>query len=182
MIICSSACAPSIIVIDSTARSHSACSAGLPGTIWRRRRPRSMQAWAGVGGISCRNGIWIWIFATRKMSRATTYWPPIPKDCARTASIRSRARRCICLGISDMQRPPLPPFTEETAHQKVRMAEDAWNTRDPARVALAYTIDSRWRNRAEFLTGREAIQAFLTRKWSRELDYRLIKALWAFRD
>ena len=81
-----------------------------------------------------------------------------------------------------MERPPLPPFTEETAHQKVRMAEDAWNTRDPARVALAYTIDSRWRNRAEFLAGRDAIQAFLARKWSRELDYRLIKELWAFRD
>jgi uncharacterized protein len=81
-----------------------------------------------------------------------------------------------------MERPPLPPFTLETALQKVRMAEDAWNTRDPARVALAYTIDSRWRNRAEFFQGRDAIQAFLTRKWSRELDYRLIKELWAFRD
>jgi nuclear transport factor 2 (NTF2) superfamily protein len=81
-----------------------------------------------------------------------------------------------------MERPPLPPFTLYTALQKVRMAEDAWNTRDPARVALAYTIDSRWRNRAEFFQGRDAIQAFLTRKWSRELDYRLIKELWAFRD
>ena len=79
-----------------------------------------------------------------------------------------------------MDRPPLPPFTLETAAQKARMAEDAWNTRDPARVALAYTTDSRWRNRAEFLQGRDAIQAFLTRKWSRELDYRLIKELWAF--
>ena len=77
-------------------------------------------------------------------------------------------------------RPPLPPFTAETAAQKARMAEDAWNSRDPARVALAYTTDSRWRNRAEFLQGREAIQAFLTRKWSRELDYRLIKEVWAF--
>ena len=76
-------------------------------------------------------------------------------------------------------RPPLPPFTAETAAQKARMAEDAWNSRDPARVALAYTTDSRWRNRAEFLQGRDAIQAFLTRKWSRELDYRLIKELWA---
>ena len=83
---------------------------------------------------------------------------------------------------ADMQRPPLPPFSLETARQKVRMAEDAWNTRDPARVALAYTIDSRWRNRAEFFQGRDAIQAFLTRKWARELDYRLIKELWAFRD
>ncbi len=81
-----------------------------------------------------------------------------------------------------MDRPPLPPFTLATASQKVRMAEDAWNTRDPARVALAYTIDSRWRNRVEFLEGREAIQAFLVRKWSRELDYRLIKELWTFAD
>ncbi|MER7767341.1 nuclear transport factor 2 family protein [Kitasatospora sp. NPDC096140] len=80
----------------------------------------------------------------------------------------------------DGQRPPLPPFTEETARQKVRAAEDAWNTRDPQRVALAYTPDSRWRNRAEFLTGRERIAAFLTRKWQRELDYRLIKELWAY--
>ncbi len=81
-----------------------------------------------------------------------------------------------------MDRPPLPPFTAETAAQKARLAEDAWNTRDPARVALAYTIDSRWRNRAEFLQGRDAIAAFLTRKWNRELDYRLIKELWTFRD
>src|SRR5882762_7292027 len=81
-----------------------------------------------------------------------------------------------------MNRPPLPPFTAETAAQKVRMAEDAWNTRDPARVALAYTPDSRWRNRVEFLQGRAEIEAFLTRKWSRELDYRLIKELWAFRE
>jgi uncharacterized protein len=81
-----------------------------------------------------------------------------------------------------MDRPPLPPFTLETAAQKVRMAEDAWNSRDPARVALAYTIDSRWRNRSEFLQGRDAIQAFLMRKWSRELDYRLIKELWTYRD
>jgi uncharacterized protein len=81
-----------------------------------------------------------------------------------------------------VSRPPLPPFTLETAIQKVRMAEDAWNSRDPARVSLAYTIDSFWRNRTEFLSGREAIQAFLTRKWNRELDYRLIKELWAFRD
>src|SRR4029453_14106288 len=81
-----------------------------------------------------------------------------------------------------MNRPPLPPFTAETAAQKARMAEDAWNTRDPARVALAYTVDSRWRKRAEFLQGREAIEAFLTRKWNRELDYRLIKEVWAFRE
>ena len=81
-----------------------------------------------------------------------------------------------------MSRPPLPPFTALTAPQKARMAEDAWNTRDPARVALAYTTDSRWRNRSEFLQGRAAIEAFLTRKWNRELDYRLIKEIWTFRD
>ncbi len=79
-------------------------------------------------------------------------------------------------------RPPLPPFTLDTATQKVRLAEDAWNGRDPARVALAYTIDSRWRNRAEFLEGRDEIVAFLTRKWAREHDYRLIKELWDFRE
>ncbi len=78
-----------------------------------------------------------------------------------------------------MDRPPLPPFTTETATLKVRLAEDAWNSRDPARVALAYSEDSRWRNRAEFLQGRAAIQEFLARKWARELDYRLIKELWA---
>lgn len=77
-------------------------------------------------------------------------------------------------------RPPLPPFDAATAAQKARMAEDAWNTRDPARVAGAYTPDSRWRNRAEFFAGREAIVAFLQRKWARELDYRLIKEVWAF--
>jgi uncharacterized protein len=77
-----------------------------------------------------------------------------------------------------MNRPPLPPFTLETATEKVRMAEDAWNTRHPTRVALAYTVDSRWRNRTEFLQGRRAIEAFLTRKWQRELDYRLIKEIW----
>jgi len=79
-------------------------------------------------------------------------------------------------------RPPLPPFTHETAVRKVRMAEDAWNSHDPQRVALAYTVDSSWRNRSEFLVGRDQIVAFLTKKWSRELDYRLIKELWAFRD
>ena len=81
-----------------------------------------------------------------------------------------------------MSRPPLPPFTLESATQKVRMAEDGWNSRDPARVALAYSVDSRWRNRSEFLQGRAQIEAFLQRKWQRELDYRLIKELWAFRD
>ena len=79
-----------------------------------------------------------------------------------------------------MSRPPLPPFTHETAVQKVRLAEDGWNTRDPQKVAAAYTTDSRWRNRSEFLTGRQEIEEFLTRKWARELDYRLIKELWAF--
>lgn len=77
-------------------------------------------------------------------------------------------------------RPPFPPFTQETAVQKVRLAEDAWNSRDPVRVSLAYTVDSQWRNRAEFPQGREQIVAFLTRKWARELEYRLIKELWAF--
>ena len=78
-----------------------------------------------------------------------------------------------------MSRPPLPPFTAETAALKARMAEDAWNSRDPAKVSLAYTADSVWRNRGEFLAGREAIVAFLTRKWVKELDYRLIKEVWA---
>lgn len=76
-------------------------------------------------------------------------------------------------------RPPVPPFTLESARQKVRAAEDGWNSRDPAKVALAYTVDSRWRNRSEFLEGRAAIEAFLTRKWQREHEYRLIKELWA---
>ena len=79
-------------------------------------------------------------------------------------------------------RPPLPPFTAETAAQKARAAEDAWNMRDPVRVSLAYTEDSQWRNRAECLQGRADIVAFLTRKWARELDYRLIKEVWAFTD
>ena len=81
------------------------------------------------------------------------------------------------------ERPPLPPFTvTESAVQKVRLAEDAWNSRDPVRVALGYTPDSRWRNRAEFIEGRDQIQSFLIRKWVRELDYRLIKELWAYMD
>ena len=90
----------------------------------------------------------------------------------RRAGLRSRER--------PMSRPPFPPFNAETAAQKARMAEDAWNTREPARVALAYTEDSVWRNRAEFLKGRAEIEAFLVRKWQRELDYRLIKEVWAF--
>ena len=84
------------------------------------------------------------------------------------------------MASSEPARPPLPPFDAETATQKVRLAEDAWNTRDPNRVSLAYTSDSIWRNRAEFLTGRRAIQQFLIRKWAKELDYRLIKELWAW--
>jgi uncharacterized protein len=83
---------------------------------------------------------------------------------------------------TETPRPPFPPFTRATALQKIRAAEDAWNSRDPARVALAYTLDSEWRNRGEFLSGRAAIVAFLTRKWAHELDYRLIKELWAYSD
>jgi nuclear transport factor 2 (NTF2) superfamily protein len=86
------------------------------------------------------------------------------------------------MSTADESRPPLPPFNLQTARQKVRAAEDGWNTRDPQRVALAYTGDSRWRNRAEFISGRTQIAEFLARKWARELDYRLIKELWAFSD
>ncbi|GGX05270.1 hypothetical protein GCM10007242_08220 [Pigmentiphaga litoralis] len=84
--------------------------------------------------------------------------------------------------MSDAERPPLPPFNYATATLKVRLAENAWNGRDPAKVALAYTVDSRWRNRNEFATGRPEIIALLERKWAREHDYRLIKSLWAFHD
>jgi uncharacterized protein len=84
--------------------------------------------------------------------------------------------------IKPERRPPLPPFTLETAIQKVRLVEDAWNSRDPKRVSLGYNLSCRWRNRSEFFVGREPIVAFLRRKWARELDYRLIKELWAFRD
>ena len=84
------------------------------------------------------------------------------------------------MALAETARPPLPPFTRETAVQKARMAEDAWNSRDAVRVSMAYTTDSRWRNRSEFLAGREQIVEFLTRKWQRELDYRLIKEVWAF--
>ena len=82
----------------------------------------------------------------------------------------------------DQARPPIPPFDADTAAQKVRMAEDGWNSRDPEKVSMAYTVDSVWRNRAEFLQGREAIVEFLTRKWAKELEYRLIKEVWAFCD
>jgi uncharacterized protein len=81
-----------------------------------------------------------------------------------------------------MSRPPLPPFDHDTAIRKVRLAEDAWNTRSPAAIAQAYSLDSRWRNRSEFLQGREAIERFLQRKWQRELEYRLIKSPWAFNE
>lgn len=84
--------------------------------------------------------------------------------------------------MAENARPPLPPFTKETAVQKVRGAEDGWNSRDPDKVSLAYTIDSTWRNRSEFINGRKEIVEFLKRKWARELDYRLIKEMWAFAD
>ena len=86
------------------------------------------------------------------------------------------------MSTSENQRPPLPPFDREAAIKKVRLAEDAWNTREPERVATAYTVDSVWRNRSEFLSGREEIIQFLKRKWAKELDYRLIKELWAFHE
>lgn len=84
--------------------------------------------------------------------------------------------------MTDESRPPLPPFTLDTATRKVQAAQDAWNSRDPGRVALAYTADTEWRNRSEFLFGRDAVRAFLIRKWQRELDYRLEKQLWVFMD
>ena len=84
------------------------------------------------------------------------------------------------MNVEKETRPPVPPFTRETAIQKVRMAEDGWNSRDPQRISLVYTVDSQWRNRAEFAKGRAQIVEFLTRKWAKELDYRLIKELWAF--
>lgn len=86
------------------------------------------------------------------------------------------------MDTDEQPRPPLPPFDQHTAAQKVRLAEDAWNTRDPVRVSLAYTRDSAWRNRSEFFAGRDAIRQFLVRKWNKELDYRLIKELWAFHE
>ncbi|VVE77576.1 nuclear transport factor 2 family protein [Pandoraea sputorum] len=86
------------------------------------------------------------------------------------------------MSSTNESRPPLPPFTLETAIQKIRLAEDGWNSRDAAKVALAYTVDTKWRNRAEFVNNRAEAQAFLERKWAKELDYRLIKELWAFTD
>jgi uncharacterized protein len=89
-------------------------------------------------------------------------------------------RHVFLQGEMSMSRPPLPPFTQATAIEKVRLAEDGWNSRDPAKVALAYSLDSRWRNRSEFAVGRDQIVALLTRKWSREHEYRLVKELWAY--
>jgi nuclear transport factor 2 (NTF2) superfamily protein len=114
--------------------------------------------------------------------------PPVRPRCRRTFVVSevhgaARARPAGPRSPPEehaMTRPPLPPFNQETAKQKVRLAEDAWNTRDPQKVASAYTVDSRWRNRAEFVNGRDEIVAFLTRKWRRELEYRLIKEMWAF--
>lgn len=96
--------------------------------------------------------------------------------------IEEQHSEVIIVNPLEQSRRPFPPFDAESAAQKIRMAEDAWNTRDPEQVSLAYTHDSVWRNRSEFLTGREAIVRFLTRKWSKELDYRLIKELWVWRD
>src|SRR3981081_4493408 len=93
---------------------------------------------------------------------------------------RRKRRNAMSAAGATTPRPPLPPFTLDTATQKVRLAEDAWNSRDPEKVALAYTVDSHWRNRSEFVNGRQEILAFLRRKWTKELDYRLIKELWAF--
>jgi len=94
--------------------------------------------------------------------------------------IRRLEEKKTMVSATTATRPPLPPFTRESAIEKVRLAEDAWNTRDPEKVALAYTVDSRWWNRSEFIHGRNEIIAFLSRKWTKELDYRLIKELWAF--
>jgi len=102
------------------------------------------------------------------------------RNYSRTLEVESGMTNMRPLAVGTLApRPPLPPFTRETAKQKVRLAEDAWNSRNPEMVALAYTPDSHWRNRAEFLNGRDEIVAFLTQKWARELDYRLIKELWA---
>jgi nuclear transport factor 2 (NTF2) superfamily protein len=103
-----------------------------------------------------------------------------PEHSREPRSTPRGARFALLLGMTT--RPPLPPFTQESAAQKVRLAEDGWNSRDPEKVALAYTPDSRWRNRSEFINGRPEIVGFLSRKWNKELDYRLIKELWAFRE
>ena len=120
----------------------------------------------------------------QRLTWGTVYVPlrlPATPDAPREGAEQQRTKEND-MSVHQISRPPFPPFTRETAAQKVRMAEDAWNTRDPERVALAYTVDSTWRNRAEFISGREAIVQFLRRKWTKELDYRLIKELWAFHD
>ena len=111
-------------------------------------------------------------------------WGSMDSSISRPYNLAHRARkyRKPAKRGKTMTRPPVPPFTEETARIKVRAAEDAWNSRNPAKIALAYTSDSFWRNRAEFVNGRSEIEAFLTRKWARELNYRLIKELWTFAD
>src|SRR6516225_12449505 len=134
---------------------------------WSAKLIRGLSAEAAAG-FQSRRGRW----------REST---PVNPHYAAFATYKA-ARRGLPNEVCEMNRPPLPPFTAETAAQKARMAEVAWNTREPTRVALAYTTDNRWRNRAEFIQGRAEIEAFLTRKWSRELDYRLIKEVWAFRE
>jgi len=101
-------------------------------------------------------------------------------DSAPATEVARNSYSALAMSTNTNPRPPFPPFSAKSAARKVRIAEDAWNTRDPERVSLAYTQDSVWRNRSEFLSGREAIVQFLTRKWSKELDYRLIKELWTF--
>src|SRR5262249_5364540 len=123
--------------------------------------------------------------ATLHRARNRRGGPPAARPLSASRIRKRRVMRSPCRQRRipmNAQRPPLPPFTLESAAEKVRLAEDGWNSRDPGKVALAYTVNSNWRNRAEFLQGREAIIAFLTRKWQRELDYRLIKELWAFRE
>jgi nuclear transport factor 2 (NTF2) superfamily protein len=141
-----------------------------------------------------RDSIGIWYLRWKRVSALTLLVALAAKNLqvsavgfpARLSRPRRRAARSECvLSVRRWEaamspRPPLPPFTRETAIQKIRLAEDAWNTRDPEKVSLAYTVDSRWRNRSEFLNGRAEIVAFLKRKWAAELDYRLIKELWAF--
>jgi nuclear transport factor 2 (NTF2) superfamily protein len=110
--------------------------------------------------------------AANEIAARVRVFMDMPKELAQGEEIMATA--------TTPARPPFPPFTRDSAIQKVRLAEDAWNTRDPAKVALAYAIDSRWRNRSEFINGRSEIIAFLSRKWAKELEYRLIKELWAF--
>lgn len=106
--------------------------------------------------------------------------PFVNEECGDTMWDEATLKQLIMPMTS--QRPPLPPFTLETARQKVQLAEDAWNTKDPERVSLAYTPNTEWRNRTEFINGRDEVKAFLTRKWEKELDYKLKKELWGFRE